>query len=166
MANLFNAAEIIDMGIEKEKKRRDFYALVAEKFKEKDIKDLFTKLSNWEEEHIKKFTEIRKTIKESEATESYPGELAAYCKALIDDKLYSKVSPQEFSKNIKDPLSVIQYGIGFEKDAILFFREVQPYMGEANKDAVEALINEEKQHIIYLAELNKKFRFEVKPRTD
>ena len=29
MANLFNAAEVIDMGIEKEKKRRDFYGLVA-----------------------------------------------------------------------------------------------------------------------------------------
>ena len=39
MPNVFNAAEIIDMGIEKEKRRRDFYGAVAAKFKEKDLKD-------------------------------------------------------------------------------------------------------------------------------
>jgi rubrerythrin len=56
MANVFNAAEIIDMGIEKEKKRRDFYALVAESFSDEEIKGLFTKLRDWEETHIEKFS--------------------------------------------------------------------------------------------------------------
>ena len=37
MANVFSAAEIIDMGIAKEKKRRDFYGYAADKFKEKDV---------------------------------------------------------------------------------------------------------------------------------
>jgi len=76
--------------------------------------------------------------------------------ALIDGKLYSEVSPAEFSKNVKDKLLAIQYGIGFEKDAILFFREVLPFMGSANKGAVEKLIDEEKKHIVYLIELRRK----------
>ena len=156
MGNLFNAAEVMDMGIEKEKKRRDFYGLAAEKFDSKDMKELFTKLRDWEESHIKKFTDIKNGIKESEATSSYPGELEDYMKSLVDDVLYKQVSADEFSKNVKTLLSAIQYGLGFEKDAILFFREMSPYMGKANKDAVEKLIDEEKQHIVYLTELKRK----------
>lgn len=155
MGNLFNAAEVMDMGIEKEKKRRDFYGLVAENFSDKEMKGLFVNLRDWEEEHIKKFTEIRKGVKEPEATDSYPGELGDYIKSLVDDRLYKEVSPDSFSKNVKTPLSAVQYGIGFEKDAILFFKEMLPFMG-ANKDAVQNLINEEKQHVVYLTELKRK----------
>jgi len=44
MPKFFNAVEVIDMGIKKEEKRRDFYGYAAEKFQEKDMKELFTKL--------------------------------------------------------------------------------------------------------------------------
>ena len=73
MANIFNAAEAVDMGIEKERKRRDFYGYTALKFKEKDMVELFSRLRDWEETHIKKFSGIRATLEESEATESYRG---------------------------------------------------------------------------------------------
>ncbi|MBU1061198.1 MAG: hypothetical protein KJ952_00535, partial [Candidatus Omnitrophica bacterium] len=113
-------------------------------------------LRDWEEAHIKKFTEIRKSVKELEATDSYPGELADYMDSLVDDTLYKEVSPSEFSKNVKDKLSAIQYGIGFEKDAILFFREMLSFIASSNKDAIQKLIDEEKKHVVYLTELKRK----------
>lgn len=158
MANIFNAAEVVDMGIEKERKRRDFYGYAALKFKEKDMVELFSRLRDWEEAHIKKFSEIRATLEESETTESYPGELVTYIKATVDDILYKKVSAEWFSKNVKAPLTAINYGIGFEKDAILFFNELLKYMTPHHKEKVQELINEEKKHLIYLTELNKKYR--------
>ena len=48
-------------------------------------------------------------------------------------------------------------GIGFEKDAILFFNELLKYMMPPNKEKVEILIDEEKKHLIYLSELKKKY---------
>ena len=157
MANIFNAAEIIDMGIEKEKKRRDFYARVSEEFAEKDLKKLFGDLSNWEEEHIKKFTEIRNSVADEEIAESYQGEFTAYIRSLVDDRLYSQVTASSFSKNIRTPLDAIQWGMGFEKDAILFFNELIDYMPSQNKNKVKLLIDEEKKHIIYLSELRAKY---------
>jgi rubrerythrin len=157
MANVFNAAEVIDMGIEKERKRRDFYGYVALKFEEKDMKDLFSRLRDWEETHIKKFTEIRNTLEESEATESYPGELITYVKAAVDDILYKQVSAEWFSKNVRAPLTAIQYGIGFERDAILFFNELLKYMASSHREKVQELIDEEKKHLIYLSELKQKY---------
>lgn len=157
MANVFSAAEIIDMGIEKEKARRDFYGYAADKFNDKDMKELFSKLRDWEGEHIKKFTDIRNSTETYEIQESYQGEFAAYMKFVVDDILYKQVSAKWFASNVKEPLTAIQYGIGFEKDAILFFSELLKYMMGPNKDKVEELIGEEKKHLIYLSELKKKY---------
>ena len=158
MANIFNAAEVIDMGIEKEKKRRDFYALVATKFNDKGIKDLFTQLKGWEDTHIAKFTDIRNTVKEYEITESYQGEFTSYIKSMVDDMLYNQVTAEAFGKNVTSPLAAIQYGISFEKDAILFFEELLRYMTPVHKEKVQELIDEEKKHIVYLAELKRTYQ--------
>ena len=157
MPNVFNVAEIIDMGIEKERKRRDFYGLVAKTFKDKEMADLFAKLKSWEETHIQKFTEIRNSVQESETTQSYEGEFEAYMKATVDDMLYGQVSAKEFSKNVKTQAIAIQYGMGFEKDAIVFFGELLKYMAAPHQEKVQELINEEKKHLIYLAELKRKY---------
>lgn len=157
MPNVFNAAEVIDMGIEKERKRRDFYGYAAENFKEKDLKELFSRLRDWEDTHIKKFSEIRSTLEESEVSETYKGELSAYVKATVDDLLYKQVSPEWFAKNVKAPLVAIQYGIGFEKDAILFFNELLKYMNPYHSERVRELIEEEKKHLVYLTELKQKY---------
>ncbi len=157
MPNIFNASEVIDLGIEKEKKRRDFYAYVSKEFKEKDMKELFALLRDWEETHIKKFAEIRNSLEESEVAETYEGEFLAYLKATVDDILYKQVSPEWFSKNVSEPLIAIQYGIGFEKDAILFFSELLRYMNQDHKEKIQALIEEEKKHLLYLTELKRKY---------
>jgi rubrerythrin len=157
MANVFSAAEIMDMGIAKEKRRRDFYGYAADKFKEKDMKSLFARLRDWEDEHIKKFTDIRESTETYEVRESYQGEFAAYMKFVVDDTLYAQISAGWFAKNVNEPLIAIQHGIGFEKDAILFFSELLKYMMGPNKNKVEELINEEKKHLIYLSELKAKY---------
>lgn len=153
---IFNAIEIIDMGIEKEKKRRDFYTRVAETFEDERIKELFSRLRDWEEAHINKFTQIRERVNEISPVDSYPGELTNYMQALVDDKLYSEVSSQNFNKKVTTPIEAIQYGLSFEKDAIIFFNELLPFVTSPHKDAIQLLINEEKKHIIYLADLRSK----------
>ena len=155
--NLFNAAEVIDMGIAKEKKRRDFYATVAKKFKDGQLQELFTQLADWEDEHIKKFTEIRNSIEESEVVESYQGEFEAYIKSLVDELQYKQVTPANFAKYVRNPLAAIKYGMVFERDAILFFGEIMRHMEPNRQDKIAVLIDEEKKHLIYLAKLKTKY---------
>lgn len=157
MPNVFTAAEIIDMGIDKEKKRRDFYGYVADKFKDKEMKELFSRLRDWEDAHIKKFTEIRDSTQDYEIAESYEGEFGAYIRFVVDDILYKQVSREWFAENVKEPVTAIRYGIGFEKDAILFFNELMTYMMPPHKKKIKELVGEEKKHLIYLSELKKKY---------
>ncbi len=151
--NIFNVAEIIDMGIAKEKKRRDFYGLVAKKFKDAKMQELFTQLRDWEEEHVKKFTDIRNSVEDSEVVESYQGEFAAYIKALVDDMQYKQISSANFAKYVRNPLAAIKYGMTFERDAILFFSELMRHMTPGHQEKILELINEEKKHLIFLAAL-------------
>lgn len=154
--NVFKVGEVIDMGIEKEKKRRDFYGAAAENFAENmELRDLFTKLRDWEEGHIKKFAEIREGVKDR-TLESYPGELSGYMQVLVDDRLYGEVTPGSFKENVASPADALEYGISFEKDAILFFSELLPYVGAGKTEAIEALIAEEKEHLVHLSEMKKK----------
>jgi rubrerythrin len=153
---LFHIAEVVDLGIEKEKKRRDFYAAAAAQFRDAELRTLFTQLRDWEEAHIKKFTEIRDTLDEGETAESYSGELDEYMKVLISEKLYQDVSPGAFSKNVTSIRDAIYYGIEFEKDAILFFSELANYASGSHREIIQKLIDEEKQHIVFLALLQQK----------
>lgn len=153
--NIFHISEVVDMGIEKEKKRRDFYDLAAKNFQEDAARKLFLRLRDWEVAHIKKFTQIKESLGQEESAESYPGELSAYMRSLVDDKLYNQITPQEFSKTVKTVLEAVQYALGFEKDAILFFSELKAYTSGTHQEVIQQLIDEEKQHIIYLVNLKK-----------
>ncbi len=157
MGEIFHIAEVLDLGIEKEKKRRDFYALVAEKFQEKDMKDLFTQLRDWEEMHIKKFSQLRARFTEPSTTEAFSGQLQEYMDVLVNEKLYGEISPAMFTTKVNSALIAIDYSMGFEKDAILFFSGLLPVVPSYNKDIVEELIDEEKKHLVFLSALRKKY---------
>jgi rubrerythrin len=156
VSNILQPAEIVDIGIEKEKKRRDFYALAAEHFKgEKDLADLFARLRDWEEEHIRKFQEIRDTVSKAQYTESYAGETEAYMQALVDSDLYSEITPEKFASMVKTAAEALDMGIRFEKDAILFFSGLSRFAGEQVKKITTQLIEEEQQHMLFLFNMKK-----------
>jgi len=156
MADILQPAEIVEIGIEKEKKRRDFYALAAERFKgEKELGDLFARLRDWEVEHIRRFEEIRDGVKKAQYTESYPGETESYMDALVDSDLYAKVTPEKFAELVKTPLDALDRGIGFEKDAILFFSHLARFIDPTSREIVDRLVKEEQQHMLYLFTMKK-----------
>lgn len=156
MAKILQPAEIVEIGIEKEKKRRDFYAIAADTFKDnKELADLFGRLRDWEEAHIVKFQEIRDMISKAQYTESYAGETEAYMQALVQSDLYSDITPERFGDIVKTPADALDMGIRFEKDAILFFNGLDRFVSDDVKDITRQLIEEEQQHMLYLFNLKK-----------
>ena len=156
MASILQPAEIVEIGIEKEKKRRDFYAMCAERFKGKrDLYELFQKLFEWEVEHVRRFTEIRDTIAKAQYTESYAGETEAYMSALVQSDLYADLTSAKFAEEIKTPADAVEKGMGFEKDAILFFSGLSPFVDQRSREVIQALIKEEQQHLLFLFNMKK-----------
>lgn len=157
MSTIFNMAEVVDIGIEKEKARRDFYRLAADASPAGEVEELFDKLAGWEEEHVQKFSQIRVALDEREPPESYPGEEVKYMRALVADQLYREISPEQMAGEAKNPRAAIDRGIEFEKDAILFFRSLGIFLPPDRREIIERLVAEEKSHLVYLLELRKKY---------
>ncbi len=153
MPTIFNMAEVVDIGIEKEKARRDFYRLAAEAAPEGEVKALFGKLADWEEEHVRHFEKIRAELDESSPPESYPEEEVKYMRALVADQLYRDTAPEKLAVEAATPQAAIDRGIEFEKDAILFFRSLGLFLPSDRREIIERLVGEEKEHLVYLLKL-------------
>jgi rubrerythrin len=156
MTVLFTARDVAEAAVEKEKQRRQFYAAVTEQATDPKMKKLFEFLTEEEDRHVAAFEQIRDGIsKDAPPLPEYAEDMDAYMDSMIDDRLYSDVDSAEFVKGAVESKDAIRMAIGFEKDAILYFREFLPYLSEDDQQVVQGLIDEEKGHIRMLGKLKK-----------
>lgn len=156
MAVIFSAREVAEAAVEKERQRRSFYATVCELSTNDKMKALFQFLTEEEDRHVTAFSQIRDSLPKDSHPDEYSDDMEAYMDSVIDDRLYSKVDSKEFVQKAISEKNVFQLAIGFEKDAILYFREFLPYLNEADKKVVDDLIDQEKGHIRMLADMEKR----------
>ena len=156
MAVVFSAREIVEAAVEKERKRRGFYAKVSELITDEDMRKLFQFLTEEEDRHVAAFTKIRDSLPRETYSDEYSADMQAYMDSVIDDRLYSGIDSKEFVQKAITAGNVFRLAIGFEKDAILYFREFLSYLTEADRTVIEELIEQEKGHIRMLAEMEKR----------
>jgi rubrerythrin len=154
-AAFYSARDIVEAAVEKEKKRRSFYAAVTELSTNPDMKALFHFLTEEEDRHVAIFIQIRDSMPARTGQEEFREQVDAYLNSIIDDLLYSKMDSREFVQQAIDTWNVFNLAIGFEKDAILFFMEFLPHLSEPGRKIVGDLIVEEKGHIRKLVEVMK-----------
>lgn len=156
MPVMFSAREIAEAAVEKEKMRKGFYSKVYELSRSEKMKDLFKFLTEEEEKHVATFEKIRDNQRTDSQPDEYNEDMQAYMDSVVDDRLYSDIDSESFVQKAIDSKDVFRLAIGFEKDAILYFREFLPYVSDEDKKIVEDLIDEEKGHIRFLADMEKK----------
>lgn len=154
MNDRFNAVEVIEMAKDIEKRGRDFYKNQAENTQDEDIKDLFTKLAEDEQDHYNRFEELGKVIKKATKEELkyvYDPEVSAYLEAIVEFTIF----PADEGVEISDIVDAIQIAIYAEKDSILFYHEMLEHNDEGQTAVVlKKLIEEEKQHLLDLVKLD------------
>jgi len=152
---IFTARDIVEVAVEKEIKRKEFYATVTELSTNKEMTNLFKFLSAEEDKHVATFVELRDSIPVEARPEEYDADMQAYMDSIVEDRLYSDIDSKDFVQDAIDTKDVFRLAIALEKDAILFFWEFLPFVNEADKKIVKALIDEEKGHIRMLAKMRK-----------
>lgn len=155
MAVLFSAREIAEAAVEKERRRREFYAGVSELSTNGEMKKLFQFLAKEEEKHVAAFARLRDSLPVGTHSEEYDADMQAYMDSVVDDRLYSDLDSKGFVEKVVNSKDAIRMAIGFEKDAILYFTEFLPHLPESDREVVAGLIDEEKDHIRRLAELRR-----------
>ena len=148
MTTVFTAREIAQAAVEKEMKRRDFYANVTKLSTNPEMTRLFEFLTAEEDRHVATFMKLRDGVPVEEVRpEEYDADMEAYMDSVVEDRLYSKIGSEDFVQKAIDAKDVFRLAIALEKDAILFFWEFLPYVNDTDKKVVKALMDEEKGHI-------------------
>ncbi len=150
MSDKLTIQEIIEIAIEIEKNGKSFYQSLSESANTAQLREFFAYLSKEEESHINRFEEILKSAGGYQISELYyVVDYMGYMKAIADERVFKgDISISEFVKSLKSISSAIDKAIGFEKDSILFLYEMLEILDDkSNKEPIQKLINEEKEHI-------------------
>ena len=161
MGVFFSGEELVRIAVQIEETGYAFYIMVRDKAKRPEMKEFFGYLAEQEKVHREKFLKLADSIRNS-AQPSEPadrGEVDLYIKAMTDGSLF-----QGEDKNIvmaskaSEETSAVDFAIGFEKDTLLFFYQLEDLVHSIHKPMVQAIINEEKEHIRKLAEMRKELK--------
>jgi rubrerythrin len=150
---VFTAAEALEMAMEIEKNGEMFYNKVAERSADSDVKALFEDLAIQEQGHYRVFQEMLGGIEptlESPAVEY--DQYETYLHVALENALFA--GPEKaltLAKQAEDRETALRAAMGFEKDTLLFFYDLRDMVSEKDREAVSAVIREEKKHLRRLA---------------
>ena len=154
MATHFSLCEIIEMAIQIEKNGYAFYTTLAESVTDEKASVVFKFLAGEELKHADIFKGLLNKSCDYQPEGAYPDEYFSFMKALAFQYVFTKSDQgKALASKVKDVEEGINLGIKAEKDAILFYEEMKRYVKEEDKQIIDELIHEEKQHLIRLCEL-------------
>jgi hypothetical protein len=81
-------------------------------------------------------------------SQKYPGEHYRYVRDLADSSIFvGERARALLARKAMTDVEVMETGIGFEKDSILFYSEVRGMVPRQDQEIIDMIINEEKKHL-------------------
>ena len=151
----FSIDEIFEIAEQIERNGGKFYRAAAEKFPA--VRELLTRLAEWEDAHVKTFATMRGEF--AEGPDSPPvfdpdDQAQMYLRAMADGHVFNpKADPGELVAGTDTPEDILHLAVSVERDSIAFYVGLKRSVTRAaDKDKVEAIIKEEISHVAILNE--------------
>ena len=158
MAGIFKATDILLAAQEVETRGEVFYNRLVETTTEPKLKELFSFLAGEETKHREIFAKLYERVGEVELPAwAEEDEYVDYLKFLLDSHTLFRLGDVDHLKQFMGTAEeAIETAMGFEKDTILFFVEMQEFVPEGEKKYIKACIDEERSHLRLLAGILRK----------
>ena len=151
---LFKVSEVVQMAIDEEHNGTLFYEALAGCAKSPILKEAAKRLAAQEAGHEKAFTALRDRLGLPAAPESYPGEYADYMNALLAGKTFpNEAAAVRLAQEAGGDAKAVNTAILFEKNTLLFLVEMKGLVAERDREMVNELIDEERQHLVDLSNI-------------
>jgi len=155
----FSGKEVLEMAVKIEENGLKFYNEAGRATNSRELKELFETLADEEESHIETFNELRKLAGDTgnEGFDPYLQEAVDYLRALADTEVFTNSElGAQLAEKVTGEADALDYAIDMEKDSLLFYYELQKMIREKDRDVLEQLIEQEKDHVSKLRSLKKK----------
>ncbi|MGE4537517.1 ferritin family protein [Desulfovibrio sp. JY] len=160
MANFFSGSDIVGTAIEIERRGRNVYSKAAAAATNPDVKNFLQFFAGEEARHQAIFEAMAGRISKIEIPAgSDEAEYMDYVQALLDSHaLFCGGAPEQDLANASDAIAAIELASRFEKDTILYFREMMDLLPQNESDIVKQCLNEERGHLRQLRAMLVKLR--------
>ena len=146
----FSPSEIYQFAVKIEENGEKFYRTMADKLNNPQIKELFTFLADEEVEHKATFKDMLSKFENYDPPESYPGEYFDYLEAYAENLVFTFKKFDGDILEINDIETALRFAIEKELDTIQYFQEMQNLVHESEVKKIEAIIEEERKHVVKL----------------
>ena len=152
---IFTGDEIFRIAIELEKKGEEFYEALAETAGDQKVAELCKDLAAQEQQHARLFDDLRVKTTSRAASRPLSWDELHFAQMLVEERALP--DPDEAREVVaKQGLAAaLDMAIQFEKDSVLFFQELLPVVDEQDRQAVSAIVEQEKQHAQRLAKVKR-----------
>ncbi len=151
----FNPSEIYQFAVKIEENGEKFYREMTKKLDNPKIKELFTFLADEEVEHKAIFNNLLSKFEKYDPPESYPREYFAYLEAYTENIVFSFSKFDDDISKINDMETALRFAINKELDTIQYFQEMKNLVHQSENEKIEAIIEEERKHVVKLFEIQR-----------
>lgn len=153
--SLIDARELIRMAKKDEDVGVVFYEALAEKVTDPKLGERFLEIRKQEETHSKRFQEMLDGLGDYVPREDSSGDYEGYYSAFLSKHEYMQDQDSvEKARNAASDVDAIKLALAQEKDTLLFFLEMKELIPSGqNREFVQAVIEEEREHITELSEM-------------
>jgi rubrerythrin len=152
----FASYQIAELAMQLEEEGQKFYLQVADKVDDKTVKEVFIFLAQQEAVHKTHFSQIAERLKEKDTPDRYLLDIYENMKSALSaakNHIFNILTTTENNIDISKSLEIAMQA---EKEAIKFYSEISLMVLEKYKEVIKKIIDEEKQHLILLVNVQKK----------
>ncbi len=153
MANLFLAAEILEMNVIEERNGAAFYQQLAETASHAVVKKQAADIALSEKHHEALFVNMLAGLEKPEPRESYPGEYDAYVLALLKNKSFADEEDARQKAGRWSDREALEYALKVEEATLTLLRELSRHIDAKESALVQVTIDEEENHVRVLQDL-------------
>jgi rubrerythrin len=152
----FKVSEIVQFAVQIEENGEQLYRHAAQLSSNDATNELFTHLANEELQHKQMFMQMLSAIGSYRPIESYPGEYLAYLTSYVNTIIFSDEIKRKVPQ-LRDALSVINFGIQRELESMLFYHDIKQYVPSSQHEIIDQIIEEERSHFSKLVSLKEHY---------
>jgi rubrerythrin len=160
MLKFKNFSDVLEVAVRIERQGADFYNKLSSSPETPQVKDVFSFLASQEEKHAGVFRQILEEVADYSPRFNYPGEYGLFIEG-VASRLLDKIEKAVVSLPAGNENEVLDIGIEFEKETILFYLEIKSENKLSPKEdkALQKVIDEERSHWQKLISLKNKLKF-------
>ncbi|MEE9201819.1 MAG: ferritin family protein [Dehalococcoidia bacterium] len=156
MSLFFSGKEVVDMALRLEANGKAFYRTALMRVKDPSVKAAYEHLAVEEDRHADEFGRLLKVLADVPAPPGPAQEFADYLSALIDSRIFvDEAGARARAQEARDDTEAVEMGMRMESETILFFTEIRDLVRREDREVVDRILEEERDHLRRLSQLRK-----------